>query len=188
MRSFKTEGIIIKRNNYAEADRILTVFTKYHGKIRVKAVGIRKISSRRAAHVELLNHCCLNLYRGKTYPILTEVQSVDNFPQIKNDFNKIGLAFHLCELIDGLCPENQENQQVFFLFKNILTQLSQASSRQSSAHIDQFELQLLRLLGYLPAEQLELTAGSQNWENSRIFIEDILERRLKSREIFSKLQ
>ena len=37
MRSFKTEGIVIKRSNYSEADRIVTIFTKQNGKIKVKA-------------------------------------------------------------------------------------------------------------------------------------------------------
>ena len=66
MRTHKTEGIIIKRRNYGEADRILTVFTKYNGKIQVKATGIRRIPSRRSAHVELLNYSVLNLYKGIT--------------------------------------------------------------------------------------------------------------------------
>ncbi|MBI4096902.1 MAG: DNA repair protein RecO, partial [Candidatus Levybacteria bacterium] len=54
MRTFRTEGIIIKRKNFGEADRILTVFTKEYGKLQVKAKGIRRIPSRRSAHVELV--------------------------------------------------------------------------------------------------------------------------------------
>lgn len=203
MRAFKTEGIIIKRKNYSEADRILTVLTKFHGKIQVKAAGIRRIPSRRASHVELLNYSFLSLYRGRSYPILTEAQSIDSFSPIKDDFTKVGLAFHLCELIDGLCPENQENTKVFYLLKNTLHKLSfpchsersvseveeshstvtgEKSSYSVRSIIHEFEIELLTTLGYYSKANI-LT---QNF-NARDFIESILERKLKSYYIFAKL-
>ena len=67
MRSFKAEGIVIKRSNYSEADRIVTIFTKKNGKIKVKANGVRKIASRRSPHIELFNYCVFGLYQGKKY-------------------------------------------------------------------------------------------------------------------------
>lgn len=124
MRNFKTEGIIIRRRNFRDADRILTVLTANHGKIAVRASGIRKIPSKRSAHVELLNHSVLNLYNGHAFPVLTEAQTIDSFASIKEDLHKIGLAYHLCELVDGLCAEGQENRAVFSLLRNTLTILS----------------------------------------------------------------
>lgn len=178
MKSFKTEGIIIKRKNYGEADRILTVLTKDNGKIHIKAVGIRRIPSRRSPHVELLNHSLLNLYKGRNYSILTEAESLESFSAIKSDLEKIGFAYHLCELIDGLCPENQENEKVFQLLKNALTDLSV----NKSFSIREFEVQLLIALGYWN-ESGELTGNS----DMRSYIESIIERKLKSYQIFAKL-
>src|SRR5579862_3869711 len=123
MRSFRTEGIIIKRRDYGEADRILTVMTRDYGKIKIKATGVRKITSRRAAHIELLNHTVLHLYRGNTFAILTEAKMLSDFSTIKGDLTKVGLAYHLCELVDGLCPENQENRNVFDLLQGTLAEL-----------------------------------------------------------------
>ena len=79
MRSFRTEGIVIKRSNYSEADRIVTIFTKQSGKITVRATGVRKIASRRSPHLELLNYCIFGLYLGKNMPVLTEVESKESF-------------------------------------------------------------------------------------------------------------
>ena len=124
MRNFRTEGIIIRRRDFKDADRILTVLTRDHGKIAVRASGIRRIPSRRSPHVELLNHCTLSLYQGSKFPILTEAQTLDSFSSIKDDLHKIGLAYHLCELVDGLCPEGQENRGVFGLVKTTLTRLA----------------------------------------------------------------
>lgn len=128
MRSFKTEGIVIKRRDFRDADKILTVFTKNHGKMQIKAAGIRRIPSRRSPHVELLNYTVLTLYKGNSLPVLTEAQALEHFAPIKSDLIKIGFAYHICELVDSLCPDNQENRQVFFLLKGVLNNLSQGEN------------------------------------------------------------
>lgn len=175
MKNYKTEGIIIKRKNYREADRILTVFTKKNGKIKVKANGVRKINSRRSPHIELLNHDILSLYNGKTFPILTEVEVIDDFSDIKKDLIKIGFVYHLCELIDGLCPENQENIQVFNLFKNTLSRISLEENIVFIVH--EFEISLLTNLGFY--------RNTSNFKKDDLseLIENILERKLKTRQI-----
>jgi|GEM_PF-368954 len=220
MRNIRTEGIIIKRRNLGEADRLLTVITPYYGKITIKAAGVRKITSRRAAHTELLNRTTLNLYKGKGMHVLTEANMLDDFAAIKLDFSKVGIAYHLCELVDGLCPENQENSKVFYLLKNTLMQLTgeeyvtqlpkvavqadiddytlgtfgigvsdavkklpEQIKRYSSQTVHDFEIALLSELGYWD----KTDALSQNFD-THTMIENILERKLKSRSMFSKLQ
>lgn len=179
MRSYKTEGIIIKRRNYKDSDRVLTVITKTGGKIYVRATGVRKITSRRAGHIEPLNHSILTLYQGNSFPVLTEASTVNNFSAIKTDLRKVGIAYHLCELVDGLCPENQENWQVFVLLKNTLNRLMEAE--EVSPLVLDFEMQLLTILGYWNKSNPVLTLDTEN------FIEQILERKLKSRNIFAKI-
>jgi|SRR3990167_1111205 len=178
MRAFKTEGIVIKRRNYGEADRIVTIFSKKHGKLSIKAKGVRKISSRRSPHIELLNYCIFSLHQGKSMPILTEVVSLENFYDLKKDLKKIGLAYHVCELVDGLCAENQETPEIFLLLGRTLRKISKGEG--SKQVIKQFELSLLKLLGfYSRSEGIEL--------NTHEFIENILERKLKSKQVILQL-
>lgn len=181
MRSFKTEGIIIKRKNFGEADRILTVLTKYQGKIQVKAAGVRKIQSRRSSHVELLNHSALFIYKGRgALPVLTEAETLNSFQEIKDDLTKVGFSYHMCELIDGLCAENQENRVVFNLFKSTLDRLS--DSEDIAITIHEFEVELLMLLGFWPKDRVVKNV------NTEYIFENILERRLKSKSLLSKFQ
>lgn len=187
MRNFKTEGIIIKRRNYKDSDRILTVLTKTNGKIYVRASGVRKINSRRAGHIEPINHSMLSLYHGNAFPVLTEAETINNFSVIKNDLESVGLALHLCELVDGLCPENQENMRVFYLLKETLGKL--CSMENQKTIVNDFEMQLLTILGYShKANFLTAPEPDQIGMDRQNFIENILERRLKSRTIFAKLQ
>jgi DNA repair protein RecO (recombination protein O) len=186
MRSFKTEGIILRRRNFKDADRILTVYTKDQGKIIVKATGVRKITSRRSSHIELLNHARLGLYQGPgNFPILTEATVVNSFDSIKQNLQSIGFAYHICELIDGLCPEGEAHDGVFDLLQKTLRQLaSKASEDLASIRIliQDFEIKLLSILGYWHQDQtVPLTLDTHE------FIENIMERKLRSRNMFAKL-
>lgn len=173
MRSYKTEAIVIKRKNYGEADRILTVFTKNKGKISIIAKGVRKINSKRSSHVELLNHSMIGVYEGKM-PILTEAETLSHYGVLKSDLKKAGMAFYICELVDGLLPFHQENRAVFGLIQNTLLKMEE--EEDCSALIGKFEQELLSLLGFWPREVAFI-------EDSDSFIENIIERKIKSKRI-----
>lgn len=175
MHSFKTEAIIIKRRNFGEADRILTVITRNHGKIKVIAKGVRKISSKRSAHIEPLNLSILNLHQGKMM-ILTEAETLYHHENLKNDLQKAGFAFYICELVDGLLPENQENPQVFNLLKDTLIKLE--VTKNDRLVLSKFEQDLLTILGFWPKERAFL-------EDSDKFIEEIMEKKIKTKKIFN---
>lgn len=179
MKTYKTKGIVIKRRNSGEADRILSVYTQKNGKIQVKATGVRKITSRRASHIELLNSSFLTLYQGRSIATLIEVETVNDFSEIKQDLKKIGFAYHICELIDGLCPENQENESVFFLLENTLYLLSKEEDILTIIH--EFEIELLILLGYWSSQYTSETY------NTHSIIENILEKKLKAKQILPRL-
>ena len=171
MHAYRTEGIIIKRKNFGEADRIITVFTKYSGKIQVMAKGVRKITSRRSSHVELLNLSLLTLHVAKM-PILTEAETLNHFSLLKNDLKRAGYAFYVCELIDGMLAEHQENRSVFSLIQNTLFNLE--TTNEPKALLNKFEQELLSLLGFWPREQAFALDSSG-------IIENIMERKIKTK-------
>ncbi|OGH14376.1 MAG: DNA repair protein RecO, partial [Candidatus Levybacteria bacterium RIFCSPHIGHO2_01_FULL_38_26] len=167
MRSYKTEGIVIKRRNFGESDRILTLLTNSYGKIQAKAPGVRKITSRRSSHTELLNLTFLTLYKSprSSLPIVIEAKASEEFLSIKNSLKKIGYAYYICELIDILCAQSQENRRVFFLARDTLFQLSNNIGNTSA--IEYFEDELLVTLGFLPRTHKLI--------DKRNFIESIVE-------------
>jgi DNA repair protein RecO (recombination protein O) len=173
-RTYKTEGIVLKRRNQGEADRILTILSKEFGKIRVKAPGVRKIPSRRSSHVELLNLSQFTLYKSSKnfLPIVTEAQTLENFSKIKHDLKKIGHALYFCELVNGLCADEQENRGVFFHLKTSLQLLSEGDNVLDL--IKKFEKDLLTELGFWTEAKLLATCDSQT------VLEKLLEKKIKS--------
>jgi DNA repair protein RecO (recombination protein O) len=104
--------------------------------------------------------------------IVTEVQTLEDFSDIKKDLSKIGLALYICELVNGLCADNQENRDVFFRLKTILFELSKTSDPQDL--IKKFEKDLLMELGFWSEAKLLQTQDSQ------IVMERLLERKIKT--------
>ncbi len=149
MRAIKVEGIILKRRNLGEADRILTVFTQNLGKISVLAKGVRRITSRRAGNVELLNRVSMFLYKAKTFLILTEAESLNTHQKIKENLTLSTAGFHIIELVDSLTAENQENRIIYEYLVEVLKRLEQ-TPRQIL--IRAFEVKILSNLGFMNFE------------------------------------
>ena len=171
MPSYKTEGVILKRSNYGEADRILTIFTKHYGKIKAIAKGVRKITSRKGGNVELFNHCVLFLAKGKNLDIVTEVQVINSFSRLGGGLEKAAVAFYLVELVDRLTPDGQVSRQVFDLLVGALSGLQAADNKRQDITQD-FEVRLLSLLGFW--------SDTVDTKNVKGYIEEIIERKLRS--------
>lgn len=146
MRAFKTEGIVLKRKNFGEADRILTVFSLHRGKISVLAKGVRRIISRRAGNVELLNRVSMYLHQTKGMSILTEAESLDTYQKLKEDLTLSTYAYHIIELVDRLTAENQENR---ILYNHLVEVLKKLSQNPRQILIRAFEAKILSNLGFI---------------------------------------
>lgn len=177
MRNSKVEGVIIRRRNTGEADRILTIFTKTQGKIQVKAKGVRRITSKRSPHIELLNHSLLTLYTGKGLPFVTESETIEDYAFIKQDLFLIGAAFHICELMDSLCAENQEHPFLFTVLLQTLSKITKGENVKDTMHV--FENTMLSQLGFSSQVALARTI------DTHAAIEDILERKLKTTQLLT---
>lgn len=151
MNSYSTEALILKRRNFGEADKLITILTRSQGKVATVAKGVRKITSRRAGSLELLNHVKVSLHQTKSLPILTEAQSLNNFADLKEDLGKLSLAFVVLELVDRLIAEEQENRVVFDLLLSSLERIDQAANEDEARKFQtSFQIKLLTEVGYLP--------------------------------------
>lgn len=174
MHYLKDTGFVIKRVNFGESDRYLTIFSENNGKMEVIARGVRKLTSRRASSLELLSLISFQTVKSSKNFVLTEVQLIDSFSHRKQDLKQIQKMFFLCELLNVLCPLAQKNQEVFTLVKNALS--SRADSFKTSKS---FQLEILTHLGFWDRER-----SAQNL-NINAYIEQIIEKKLRSSQFFN---
>jgi DNA repair protein RecO (recombination protein O) len=179
VRAYKTEGIILKRSNYGEADRLLTIFTKNHGKLRVIAKGVRRITSRRGGNLELFNHVSVYLNNGKNLDSLSEVEVFNSFSDWRTDLKAVGVAYYLCELVDKLTAEGQEHNQVFDLLKQSLSKLDECNYTNL---VVSFEKELITELGFGIPDKLRNSRKS-----IKNYIEEITEKKITSPKIIREI-
>ncbi|MEF3275730.1 MAG: DNA repair protein RecO [Chloroflexus sp.] len=146
-RVYRSEAVILRRSDFAEADRLLVIATPA-GKRRVIAKGARKTKSRLAGHIELFTHTQMMLAVGRQLDIVTQSQIVQAFPALRSDLTRLGCGYYVAELYDRLTTEAEENPPLFRLLVEALASLDRSPSPELT--LRSFELHLLHLLGYRP--------------------------------------
>lgn len=147
-RLYRTEAIILRRRDFGEADRLLTLYAPKLGKIRAIAKGVRKPTSRKSGHVELFTHSQLLIARGRSLDIVTQAETVHAFRSLREDLLRTTYTYYAAELLDLFVEEGVENRPLFDLLLAMLGWLGDASDLDLTTRF--FELRLLSLLGYRP--------------------------------------
>ena len=147
-RLYRTDAIILRRTDFGEADRLLTVFTPERGKIRLLAKGVRKMTSRKAGHVELFMLTNMLVAQGRTWDIVSQAEIVEPYRDLREDLDRTGHAYYLAELIDRFTEEHDPNAPLFELLA--LTLMHLTHSEDPFIVLRYFEMHLLSLTGFQP--------------------------------------
>ena len=147
-RLYRTDAIILRRSDFGEADRLLTVFTPDRGKLRLMAKGVRKITSRKAGHVELFMLTDMLIAHGRTWDIISQAEVVESYRDLREDLDKTSHAYYLAELMDRFTEEHDPNQPLFELLALTLARLSHVDDPSITVRF--FEMHLLGLTGFQP--------------------------------------
>ena len=147
-RVYRTDAIVLRRSDFGEADRLLTVFTPGRGKLKLIAKGARKPSSRKSGHVELFSRGHFVVAVGRELDIVTQAETIDPFLPLREDLLRTTYAYYFAELADAFTAERDENRPLYELLCEALGWLSTAEEPPLVARY--FELHLLSLVGYQP--------------------------------------
>lgn len=170
LRSYSSEGIILSRKNYGEADRILIVLSKNFGKISLLAKGIRKIKSKKRGHLEIFSKIKFSGVLGHGFGIMTEAETINDFSGIRINLNKISLAYYFCEVVNKITHEDGNASTVYSLLSTALEQLEHETELKKLRL--KFIHDLLSEMGYWPMGKKLIDAD--------IVLDDIIERKINS--------
>jgi len=157
-RTYHAEAVALSTSPFSERDRLLTIYTRQSGKLRVLAKGARRTTSKLAAHVDLLVHSRLFLHHGRTFDQVTQGTTVETFPQLRQDLWRSALAVYCAELMERFTEEGQTNPGLFDALLVALRRLDDPAL-DTAVSVRAFELDLLGLSGYRP--QLHRCVGCQ---------------------------
>ena len=147
-RLYRARGLVLRRQDLGEADRILTLFTAEHGKRRVVAKGTRRVSSRMAGHLEPFTAVRVLIARTRGLDIVSQAETISSFSVLRAHEASIATAGYLAELVDTFLPDDQANEGAWELLYGALNLLDQQREARLVTLI--FEMGLLRAVGYRP--------------------------------------
>jgi len=144
------EGIVLRRVDYAEADRVLTLLTREHGKVGVIAKGVRKPGSRLLPHTDLFARSRVQLARGRgALAVLTQAQRLDG-PVAINDALRATCAALCAELADSVLePEHPLEPAIYDLVAQAIGACTDPA-RDPRAAVAWFSRRMIDRLGYAP--------------------------------------
>lgn len=150
MALIKTKGIILRKKDYHENDRLFIIYTEGLGKIQAIARGARKIKSKMAGHLDLLMIVDLMLARGLNFFQIAGATIAQNFSDLKKDLEKIKIGCYFLSLVDQLTKLEQKDKKNFKLLAEGLAALNHLSLNGRPAIWEiAWRLKLLKLLGYV---------------------------------------
>ena len=147
--SLRVEAVVLRHSDWGEADRLLTLYTRQLGKTRAIVKGARKITSRKAGHLEPFTQVKLQLAKGRDLFIVTQADTIESYLPLREDLILTGHASYVIELLDRFTYEDEtEDLTLFRLLTDTLSRL--ASKSDPWLVIRYYEIRLLDNLGFRP--------------------------------------
>ena len=144
---YKDEGIVLRTWKLGEADRIVNLLTRGHGKVRAGAKGVRKTRSRFGSRLEPTTHVAVLLYEGRELDTITQADAIDHFRPIRDDLDRITRASAMLEAVDHLAQEREVNPRLHDMLLGALRALAAGSA---PLVVPGFYLKVLALEGFRP--------------------------------------
>lgn len=149
MKQTVTRGIVLTRVNFQEADRIITVLTPDHGKIRLMAKGVRRIKSKLAGGIELFSISDITFLPGrKDIGTLISSRLITHYGNIVSDINRTMLGYELLKRINRV-TEDAAGEEYFELLGAVLGGLNDKALSSELVEL-WFSMQLLKVTGHSP--------------------------------------
>ena len=145
---FTDSGIILFRQEFREADRMVSLYTREHGRLNARLPGVLRAAGKLKAVSEPFACADYRFYvrRGGTVATITGGKINTIFPHIRQDLKRTTLAMHFCELIQRLTPLHQPSEAKYELLLSALTELELGEI--NSAFAAAFTLRLMTLAGF----------------------------------------
>jgi len=160
---FTDSGIVLFRQDFREADRVIALYTLEHGRMNLRLPGVNRDKGKLKAFSEPFSCANYRIYVKKSHVMgtVTGGKLEHIFPAIRHDLKRQSLALHFCELMMRLTPMHQPSAEKYRLLLQALTELELSGA--NSAFATAFTLRLMKAAGFgIDHPVLQITP--QFWE------------------------
>jgi len=149
---YRDEAIVLRTQKLGEADRIVTLLTREHGRVRAVARGVRKTTSRIGARLEPFGHVDVQLYEGRSLDNVSQVESITaHGAALSRDYRAWTAGSAMLETAERLTPEEREPALAqYVLLVSGLRSLA-AQEHEPTLILDAYLLRSLSVAGWSPS-------------------------------------
>jgi len=149
---YRTEGLILKKLDRGEADRIFTVFTRDFGKLKLRAVSERKITSKLRGGLEMFYLSEVEFIQGKIQKTLTDATVQNSHLHVRKDLKKLRVAYRVSEIFDAVVKGQEPDENIWRLLREVFSFLSHEELDEKSIRLVPYYFlwNLLSYAGYKP--------------------------------------
>lgn len=147
---YRDEAVVLRTHKLGEADRILTLLTRQHGKVRAVAKGVRRTASKFGSRLEPFMVADVQLYTGRSLDVVTQAESIGAYGAvIASDYASYTAANAMVETADRL-TEAEGSLQQYILLVGALRSLSRGEHGPALS-LDSYLLRALSIAGWAPS-------------------------------------
>jgi DNA repair protein RecO (recombination protein O) len=170
MKFQKTEAIVLRKNNFSDHHKVVTLFTRNYGKVQTIARGVRKIKSKMAPHLEIGTSISCMLIEGKGLKTLSSVKSQSVYKRMRTDLSRAAELYLMCEALDKLTDEEHEHVELHDILRDSILLLEDAEDDSQAKLISSaFMVKLLKVSGYMPELHSCMVSGEAIREEDNFF-------------------
>jgi DNA repair protein RecO (recombination protein O) len=144
-----TQGLVLRVSDYNEHDALLTLLTRQHGRLTVKARGLRRKNNPLSAPCQLLAFGEFTLFEYRGMYTINEAHSIELFHALRKDLVKLSLGTYFAQVAEVISQEDLPNPELLSLVLNCLYALSKLNENEDKVK-GTFELRCACLAGYFP--------------------------------------
>ena len=145
----KTPALVLRVTDYKDHDALLTLLSPNHGKLTVKARGLRRKNSPLVAPCQLLAYGEFTLFEYRGQYTVNEAHSIELFTSLRRDLCKLSLGTYFAQVSELISQEDLPNPELLSLLLNCLYGLSRLELPERKVK-SVFELRAACLAGYTP--------------------------------------
>lgn len=149
MTEIKQNGLVIFERDLGENDKLLTILTERYGKLPVIAKGAKSLRNRNMPSSQIFCYASFGLRKRGNYYYIVDSDLIENYFDIRSDVLKHSLASFVCDVVNDVCQEGNNDDEILRLALNILYAISKEIKPLEVIRAA-FEIRLAAELGFAP--------------------------------------
>ena len=169
MPTYNDYGIVLNDYDFADADKILNIYTKENGLVRAICKGIRKLGSKLSGKVNQISCCCFQFAKGKNLDVVCDCEQINTFSLLRSDLTRLTYAILFAEVVSKFAHEKEtESSHIYDLLYSSLDELQRTSDPELFSI--KFITQFLSIHGYKPQLETCVSCSLEVLKSENIYL------------------